>query len=205
MYAVAENVKIFFYFEPSFFLFVGKVSSFKFKSLRKFLYIFVGGLVRIVQSTLSAIHIRSMCVSMFAQKLSGAAFQLSTSNSLLSRQFSISNLINLFLKGFVSTSIGWSTRLRFVGIGYKVYFFQNLLVMKLGYSHYVIYLLPYELSIVFLGRKRRSFMLSCSDQEILSLISNYIACFRIPNVYTGKGIRLRGVVFLRKEGKRSQF
>jgi ribosomal protein L6P/L9E len=79
------------------------------------------------------------------------------------------------------------------------------LVLKLGYSHYVIYLLPYELSIAFIGRKRRSFMLSCSNQKIVSLVSRYIACLRIPNVYTGKGIRLRGTLFLRKEGKRSQF
>lgn len=201
---MAENVKIFFYFEPSFFLFVGKVSSFKFKSLRRLLYVFVDGLVKIVRSILSGIHIRSMCSSTLTA-MSVSTFQLCKDTPLLSRQVNTFSLTSLFLKGLVSTSVGWSTRLRFVGIGYKVYFFQNLLVLKLGYSHYVIYLLPYELSIIFLGRKRRSFMLSCSDQEILSLVSRYIACLRIPNVYTGKGIRLRGVVFLRKEGKRSQF
>lgn len=202
--SVTENIKIFFYFEPSFFLFVGKMSSFKFKSLRTFLYILTSGFVQFARSILSCIHMYRVCTRVFAHRPS-SALVLHSDNLLFSKQLNVFTLAGLFLKGFVSASVGWSVRLRFVGIGYKVYFFQNLLVLKLGYSHYVIYLLPYELSVIFLGRKRRSIMLSCSDQEALSLVSKHILCLRIPNVYTGKGIRLRGVVFLRKEGKRSQF
>lgn len=206
MHISIENLKTFFYFEPSFFLFVGKISSFKFKSISKLFYEFAGGFVKVSRSILSVLYVYIACMHVGVTSMAQLCgiFCLYSDCQPLPIEQSLFRIWYLFLKGLLSTSTGWNAKLRSVGIGYKVYFYQNLLVLKLGYSHYVIYLLPYELSIVFIGRKKRSFMLSCSDHSILSLVTGYIACLRIPNVYTGKGIRLRGNIFLRKEGKKSQ-
>lgn len=203
-----DNLKFFFYFEPSSFLFTGTMGSFKFKSVNSIYFMVIDNFVVVVQSMIKLISLCNICTFATASILRSCVtdlFFLSRKHLSACSINSILHINTLFAQVMLSIHSGWNRKLRFVGIGYKMYSFYNLLVLKLGYSHYIIYLLPYELSILFVGRKKRNFVLSGVNLKILSLVTTHISCLRIPNVYTGKGIRLRGTIFSRKEGKKSQF
>lgn len=198
--------KIFFYHEPNFFLFAGRLGSFKFKTGSIVYCKFLFGVLHLVQSLLANVfsYYNVLVIpSSFMVKFSFLVSCKDIGKLMLSTKL---RLFTVLAANIISSiTRGWNKRLRFVGIGYRVYSFLNVMVFKLGYNHYIIYLLPYELRLFFTGRKRRNLVLFGLNKELLSIICNYIIFLRLPNIYTGKGVRLRGVTFKKKEGKKSQF
>lgn len=194
-----DNYKFFFYFEPSLFLFIGKLGSFKFKTILNFYYILHTYVLDIAPSILSFFNNWVVCKSKYLD----CYLQINKGSILLSKVFFF--LKYLFLQIVLSIYSGWSKKLRLIGIGYKIYYSKNLIILKIGYSNYIICLLPYELRILITGRKKRSYTLFGINKLLFGIILKFILCLRIPNVYTGKGIRLRGFFFTRKAGKKSQF
>nr|YP_009370727.1 ribosomal protein L16 [Eukaryota sp. BB2]AQL10433.1 ribosomal protein L16 [Eukaryota sp. BB2] len=92
--------------------------------------------------------------------------------------------------------------LKISGIGYRFAIHLNLLVLKLGYSHLIFYLLPLTVRISRLGKSVIS--LVGLNNIIVSFTANYIKFFRLPSVYTSKGIRHRKETILSKQGKINQ-
>ncbi len=194
-----EYSKLFFYFEPSFFLFIGKLSSFKFKTIINFYYVLNIYILNILPSILRILNI-FLIHTTFKLYL---GLKYKDINIILVKWFNFFK--NIFVRTVSSVCSIWNKQLRLIGIGYKVYHFCNLLVLKIGYSHYIIYLVPYELRLVIVGRKKRNFILFGINKLIVGAVVNFILCLRVPNIYTNKGIRLRGRISSRKAGKKSQF
>jgi len=101
-----------------------------------------------------------------------------------------------------ASSEGFRNELKIMGVGYRFLTHLNLVVLKLGYSHLVIYLVPYALNIYKKGKT--SLIIFGSKHNLLSEIGMFIRLFRIPNVYTGKGIRFKKEILILKQGKVNQ-
>lgn len=82
--------------------------------------------------------------------------------------------------------------------GYKVLIEKNKLILKLGYSHDIVYniLKNYEIKI---GRKNKSFKLSYFDYQTITQLSFTIRKNRIPEPYKGKGILYKNEKIFRKK------
>jgi len=88
------------------------------------------------------------------------------------------------------------------GIGYK---FEkkspSILQIKVGYSHLVYYIFPYTVSFVIV---KNYLALFSFYSPFLGSIGSEIRGFRVPNIYSGKGIRYINEVVKQKEGKKRQ-
>lgn len=77
--------------------------------------------------------------------------------------------------------------LKLEGRGYKLYYYLNYVILKLGYSHLCYFLLP--LNVYFFSKQKKSYykVVSFSNDLIGNLLFR-MQCFRIPNTYKKKGI-----------------
>jgi len=100
----------------------------------------------------------------------------------------------------IGVSQGFKKTLKFVGIGYRVAVQGNTLVMKLGYSHDIEYIVPETISIISL--KPDTLILFSSNKEHLGQIVREIQQYKKLDPYKGKGIILENKVIKLKEGKK---
>jgi hypothetical protein len=77
--------------------------------------------------------------------------------------------------------------LKLEGRGFKLYYYLNYIIFKLGYSHLCYFLLP--LNVYFYSKQKKSYyrIVSFSTPLIGNLLFR-MQCFRIPNTYKKKGI-----------------
>lgn len=215
--------RLIFYFEPNFCLLVGKLGCFKFCVENTIFYKFLGcSIFELTYSILPVLFVRLKNNSLVRQIVNLSCYPNSTivpcSKILIGSgidndcSISVMKLISSFtyfkrflLRTILSATVGWTQRLRLAGVGYKLLFSNNFLILKVGYSHYIMYLLPYDLRLNISGRKKRIIILFGLSRFILGLVVGLLLSFRLPNIYTGKGIRLRGRLFNKKAGKKSQF
>lgn len=105
------------------------------------------------------------------------------------------NTINILWKkykylffSFLKSNIFYNVKhLKLDGRGYKLYYYLNYVILKLGYSHLCYFLLP--LNVSFLSKKKKSHfkMVSLSNELIGNLLFR-MQSFRIPNTFKKKGI-----------------
>lgn len=112
-----------------------------------------------------------------------------------------------FIQSRVQTLIassveGFKKELRVLGVGYRFFVHLNLSVLKLGYSHLLFFLVPLTIQV----RKRGKSVLELFSIQLHSLseTSIHMRGFKLPNVYTGRGIRFRKEKLQLKQGKSSQ-
>lgn len=93
----------------------------------------------------------------------------------------------LFISFFKSNLFYNIKHLKLDGRGYKLYYYINYVIFKLGYSHLCYFLLP--LSIYFYSKQKKSYykLVSFSISEMGNLLFR-MQCFKIPNKYKKKGI-----------------
>lgn len=111
-------------------------------------------------------------------------FRLLSNNKIYSFWKSNKYLFFSFLKSNLFYNI---KHLKLEGRGYKLYYYLNYIILKLGYSHLCYFLLP--LNVYFISKKKKSNYRIVSFSN--SLIGNLLfrmQCFRIPNTYKKKGI-----------------
>jgi len=79
--------------------------------------------------------------------------------------------------------------LQLIGIGYKVRLSEskNNLIMKLGFSHTIRYLIPNELSITVL--KPTLILIKGHDKQLVTQTAAKIRSFKAPEPFNGKGIK----------------
>lgn len=94
---------------------------------------------------------------------------------------------------------GFLKRLIFIGIGYKAKIDNNLLILKLGFSHLISYKIPSNIKINIL--KPNLISIFGNDISYINNISSLIRSLKKPEPYKGKGIRYIGENIRRKEGK----
>ena len=100
----------------------------------------------------------------------------------------------------IGVSQGFKKTLKFVGIGYRVSIQENTLVMKLGYSHDIKYVVPEGISII--SPKPDTLILFSSNKEHLGQIVREIQQYKKLDPYKGKGIILENKFIKLKEGKK---
>lgn len=209
--------KFILYIEPSFFLFFGRAGAFKtmlfypilLHCIRNILVVSVSPIVLFNRFLkYDAVPVTSKSIGFSTQKnicfiSNDSIYSMYAYHKYIYKYFFF--VRRLILQIIFSIHRGWVKRLRLVGIGYKLYYSASLLVLKLGYSKCTFFLLPFDLRFSITGRKKRGFSIFGIRKLGLTLISHLLLQLRIPNIYTGKGIRMRSTLFLRKLGKKSLF
>jgi len=104
----------------------------------------------------------------------------------------INNMIEGVTKGFKKT-------LELVGIGYKANVVNNVLTIAIGYSHPVIFTL--EPGVVITCPVPTEIHVSGIDKQRVGEWAANIRAVRKPEPYLGKGIKYKGEIIRRKEGK----
>lgn len=105
-------------------------------------------------------------------------------------------LINNIVQGVTQ---GFEKRLELVGIGYKAQVSGENLVLNLGYSHPINYLIPKGVGIKV--ESNTKVLLNSCDKQLLGQTAAEIRSFRPPEPYKGKGIKYDNEVIRRKARK----
>lgn len=100
----------------------------------------------------------------------------------------------------IGVSQGFQKSLKLVGIGYRVQKKENLLIMKLGFSHDVVYQLPEGIDAIC--PKQDQIVLFGTEKDFLCKIASDIRALKKPDSYKGKGIRFEDEKLILKEGKK---
>lgn len=96
-------------------------------------------------------------------------------------------------------SNGYTRALELVGIGYRANVAGNKLTISVGYSHPVVFEIEQGLTIEC--KTPTEIVVSGIDKQRVGEWAANIRAVRKPEPYLGKGIRYKGEVVRRKEGK----
>lgn len=92
-------------------------------------------------------------------------------------------------------------KLKFVGVGYRASFIENnLILLKLGYSHPIYINIPVNLKISCL--KFTKLFISGNSYKSVTAIASSIRAKKLPEPYKGKGILYENEKIKIKEGKK---
>ncbi len=95
---------------------------------------------------------------------------------------------------------GFEKVLELSGVGYRAQVQGNKLVMSLGYSHPVEYVLPSNISAT-VDPKQTTITLRGIDKQLLGQVAAEVRSLRPPDAYKGKGIRYAEEQIRLKPGK----
>lgn len=105
----------------------------------------------------------------------------------------VSNLVEGVDKGF-------TVELDIHGVGYRANAQGDTLVLALGFSHDVNFLIPDGVTIQC--PKPTELIIHGADRQKVGQVAAKIRSYRPPEPYKGKGVKYKGEVILRKEGKK---
>ncbi len=97
-------------------------------------------------------------------------------------------------------SSGFSKELQLVGIGYTAEKKGHGVLLKLGYSHTILFQAPPEIELEVANRNT-SITIKGIDKQLVGQIAAKIRALRKPEPYKGKGVRYSDEVVRRKAGK----
>ena len=104
----------------------------------------------------------------------------------------------------VGVSEGYTIQQELVGVGFRVEVQGQLLVMSLGFSHEVHFMLPAEVKAEAPAVKKGQnplLILKSADKQLVGQVAAKIRSLRKPEPYKGKGIKFVGEQLRRKAGK----
>lgn len=99
----------------------------------------------------------------------------------------------------VGVSKGYSKNLLINGVGYRAELKGNLLVLNLGYSVLVEYVLPQGITATCENPNKVT--ISGIDKQLVGQTCAEIRSLRAPEPYKGKGIKYENEIIRRKAGK----
>ena len=108
------------------------------------------------------------------------------------------SLINNMIKGVTD---GYNVGLEAVGVGYRFNVSGKKIGITAGFSHPVEIMVPEYLEVK--QESNTEITLSGIDKQKLTKFASEIRAIREPEPYKGKGIRYKGEVIRRKEGKKA--
>ena len=106
------------------------------------------------------------------------------------------NLLNNMLIG---VSAGFKKSLVINGVGFRGEVKGNILLMNLGYSNQIEYMIPAGIQIVVEANVKIT--VSGISKEQVGQVASEIRSLRAPEPYKGKGIRYEDEIIRRKVGK----
>ncbi len=95
---------------------------------------------------------------------------------------------------------GFSKTLEINGVGYRAAVEAKTLVLQLGYSHPINYVIPEGLEITV---EKNVITIKGTDKQAVGQAAAEIRDFRPPEPYKGKGVKYSDEVIIRKAGKAS--
>lgn len=104
----------------------------------------------------------------------------------------------LIASAIIGLSDGFTKELELIGVGYQAIIQGSRLVLKLGYSHDIIFEPPEDITIT---ANKNNITITGYDKQLVGAVSAKIRSFRKPEPYKGKGIRYKGEYVRRKQGK----
>ncbi|MEL7422605.1 MAG: 50S ribosomal protein L6 [Bacteroidota bacterium] len=110
------------------------------------------------------------------------------------------SLINNMIIG---VNEGYKLELEVIGVGYRAENRGQLLILTVGYSHPIYFVIPEEVKLSTSTEKGKAplVILESIDKQLVGQIAAKIRAFRKPEPYKGKGIRFKGEEIRRKAGK----
>lgn len=97
-------------------------------------------------------------------------------------------------------SAGFTVNLSLVGVGYRASVAGNKVILQLGFSHDVEYVLP--AGITAKCEKPTEIAVTGSSKQQVGQVVAEIRNYRKPEPYKGKGVIREGEYVVRKEGKK---
>ncbi len=94
---------------------------------------------------------------------------------------------------------GFTKKLEIVGVGYTAELRTGRLLLKLGYTHQILFIPPEGINIVV--PKATQIEISGADRALVGEVAAMVRGFRSPEPYKGKGIRYVGEYIEKKAGK----
>ena len=105
----------------------------------------------------------------------------------------------LIKNAFEGVSTGFKKNLEIQGLGFKAAIEGNKIVMSLGYSHPVVFIVPEGIKVVI--EKLTLLTVSGVDKGLVGEVAARIRAQKKPEPYKGTGIRYAGEHIIRKVGK----
>lgn len=102
----------------------------------------------------------------------------------------------------IGVSRGFRQRLKLVGVGFKAFLREKFLVLKLGYSHEVVYKIPTDIQILVSKAKGTYILIKGKEYDRVKQVAKDIRAFRVPDIYKGKGILYLKERLSLKKGKK---
>jgi large subunit ribosomal protein L6 len=100
----------------------------------------------------------------------------------------------------VGVSQGYRKVLEIFGVGYKAQVAGDRIVLALGYSHQIEFLLPPNVK-ASVDQKQVQITLTSIDKQQIGQVAASLKSLRLPDAYKGKGIRYAGERLKLKAGK----
>ena len=100
----------------------------------------------------------------------------------------------------IGVTVGYEKILELNGVGYRAMLKGNLLNLKLGFSHDILYEIPQEVKLTV--EKSTIIKINGIDKELVGRVASEIKMIKPVEPYKGKGIKEIGQYILRKEGKK---
>lgn len=97
---------------------------------------------------------------------------------------------------------GYRRKLRLVGVGFRALIKENNLILKIGFSHEIVYNIPKDIVITCSKNKGIIIVISGIENVRVNQVAVEIRRFRIPDIYKGKGIHYNKEILKLKKGKK---
>ena len=112
------------------------------------------------------------------------------------------SLINNMVIGVTN---GYTLEMEVIGVGYRAETKGQMLILTVGYSHPIYFIIPAEVAVEAISEKGKApiVKLTSIDKQLVGQVAAKIRAFRKPEPYKGKGIRFKGEEIRRKAGKTS--
>lgn len=110
------------------------------------------------------------------------------------------SLINNMIIGVTE---GYTLEMEVIGVGYRAETKGQMLILTVGYSHPIYFMIPDEVAVTAISEKGKPpvVKLESMDKQLVGQIAAKVRAFRKPEPYKGKGIRFKGEEIRRKAGK----
>lgn len=95
---------------------------------------------------------------------------------------------------------GFSKKLEIEGVGYRAQLSGNKIILNLGFSHPVEFVIPEGITVSVEGN---AIEVAGADKQLVGQTAAKIRAFKKPEPYKGKGIHYKGEHIRRKAGKRA--
>lgn len=109
----------------------------------------------------------------------------------------MNRLIFNMIKGVTD---GFEKRLEIVGVGYKAEVNNNKLILRLGFSHPIEYVISPDIEIT---TDKNLIIITGTNKQKVGDVAAKIRHFRKPEPYKGKGVKYVDEVIRRKAGKKA--